>query len=211
MVKMKKAFQAFSVRFCCKVLDELCAAVISMLYWFGSMSSNSFTQYFPGLRWYIGQRQNFPHAALPSARRSTLFSCRFFWLTFRVRMRSQVSFSLSTPLHLYGIQLRAFLCIFSSCIRRVWPHHFQRAILIFSTTLCWPVVSLSSSSLTWSHHYIFIILLRQYLSKFGLFVPDFIWPFHDSQAWRSTDLTMTLNNFSFVPRDILSSFHTFSM
>ena len=105
------------------------------------------------------------HAVLSAALHITSSSCRFFWLISRVRVRRQVSLGLPTLLLRSGLQLRAWLGSLSSGIPRTCPYNFNRSILIFSTTLCWPVQRLSSSSLTWSYHLIFIIFLEQLLWK----------------------------------------------
>ena len=86
------------------------------------------------------------HVALSSALLHTSSFWRFFRLISRERVRRQVSFGLPILLVLPGLQLRACLVILSVGNLRTWPYHFQSASLFFSTTLCWPIFLLSSSS-----------------------------------------------------------------
>ena len=149
------------------------------------------------------------HATLSSALLLTSSSWRFFRLISRVRVHRKVSFGLPTLLLPSGFQLRACLVILSSGILRAWLYHFQSASLIFSTTLCWPVLLHSSSSFTWSYNRIFRILLRQLLSNLRTLPSVSFSPFHDSHPYKRTDMTIILKSLNFVVREVLSSFLTF--
>ena len=147
-------------------------------------------------------------AILSSALRLTSSSRRFFSLISRLMVRLQVSFGLPALCLPSGLQLRACLGSRSSDILRTCPYHFQRAIFIFSTTLCWPVLRLNSSSLTCSYHLIFITFLKQLLSNLRTLSSISCNPFHESQPYVKTETTMALNSFNLVAKDNLSSFQT---
>ena len=74
-------------------------------------------------------------------------------------------FGLPTFLLLVDVQLMACLGSLLSVVRSTCPYHLHRRILITSTTDCSPVMFLSSTSLTWSYHLIFIKVLRHPLSN----------------------------------------------
>ena len=93
-------------------------------------------------------------------------------------------------------------------LRSTCPHQLLRRILITSTTDCWPVLFLSSISLTWSYQRIFIMTLKHPLSNLLTLFSISFRTFQKSHPYIRTNITILLNSLSFVEGHTLCAFQT---
>ena len=121
-----------------------------------------------------------------------------------------VSLGLSSLLLLSTLYCIACLGTIWYGILWTWPYHLHLLLLSSSTMDLFPVLRMSSFSLTLSNHYFFIIFLKHPNSNIPSHFSISFRPFHGLQLYASAEITTLWNSFNFVQRDMPFSFHTFN-
>jgi hypothetical protein len=104
------------------------------------------------------------------------------------------SMFLALPLFLFPGGFHSSACRVISLLGpcHVCPIHFHFLILIVFSVVSWFVISHSLSLLILFGHHIFIILCKHLFTKTCNFCINFLFIFHVSDPYNSTDLTLEL-------------------